>query len=175
MTALDGWENFYIIVGPSAGALIGLQFVVVTLVAERPIAATNPEAVNAYSTPGVIHFGAVLLLSALICMPWGGIGAISIVWGLMGFGGMIYTLIVGKRMRAQTVYKPVFEDWLFHVLLPVAAYAAMGAAACLAQSHERAALFIVASSSLLLLFTGIHNAWDIATYHAFTSRRKHKQ
>jgi len=36
MTLLSGWENFYVIVGSSAGALIGLQFVVVTLIAERP-------------------------------------------------------------------------------------------------------------------------------------------
>ena len=36
MTALDGWENFYVIVGSSAGALIGLQFVVLTLIAGRP-------------------------------------------------------------------------------------------------------------------------------------------
>jgi hypothetical protein len=27
MTALAGWGNFYVIVGSSAGALIGLQFV----------------------------------------------------------------------------------------------------------------------------------------------------
>ena len=35
MTALSGWENFYVIVGSSAGALIGLQFVVMTLIAIR--------------------------------------------------------------------------------------------------------------------------------------------
>jgi hypothetical protein len=32
MTALAGWENFYVIVGSSAGALIGLQFVVIILI-----------------------------------------------------------------------------------------------------------------------------------------------
>ena len=37
MTALRGWENFYVIVGSSAGALIGLQFVVMTLIAGMPI------------------------------------------------------------------------------------------------------------------------------------------
>jgi uncharacterized membrane protein len=36
MTALEGWANFYVIVGSAAGALIGLQFVVLTLIAERP-------------------------------------------------------------------------------------------------------------------------------------------
>ena len=30
------WETFYVIVGASAGALIGLQFVVLTLIAEGP-------------------------------------------------------------------------------------------------------------------------------------------
>ena len=38
MTATAGWENFYVIVGSSAGALIGLQFVVITLIADMPIA-----------------------------------------------------------------------------------------------------------------------------------------
>ena len=38
MTALAEWENFYVIVGSSAGALIGLQVVVITLISETPIA-----------------------------------------------------------------------------------------------------------------------------------------
>ncbi len=38
MTALAGWENFCVIVGSSAGALIGMQFVVITLIADMPIA-----------------------------------------------------------------------------------------------------------------------------------------
>jgi hypothetical protein len=39
MTAIAGWENFYVIVGSSAGALIGLQFVVITLLSTviRPV------------------------------------------------------------------------------------------------------------------------------------------
>ena len=37
MTPFAGWENFYVIVGSSAGALIGLQFVVITLIADMPI------------------------------------------------------------------------------------------------------------------------------------------
>ncbi len=36
MTAFNEWENFYVIVGSAAGALIGLEFVVVTLLADRP-------------------------------------------------------------------------------------------------------------------------------------------
>ncbi len=43
MTALGGWQNFYVIVGSSAGTLIGLQFVVMALVADLPRSQHSPK------------------------------------------------------------------------------------------------------------------------------------
>jgi hypothetical protein len=172
MNALDGWENFYVIVGSSAGALIGLQFVVLTLIAAAPVVRGDAQASGAFTTPSVVHFGIVLLLSAFASAPWSGIQVIALLWGLIGFGGLVYTLIVARRLRVQTIYKPVFEDWLFHILLPLAAYAAMMASACAAGAYGRQALFLVAAAALLLLFIGIHNAWDIVTYHVFVRKEK---
>src|SRR6266571_2321116 len=113
MPAFAGWENFYVIVGSSAGALIGLQFVVITLIAERP-ALRGAEASAAFATPSVVHFGVVLLLSAIVSAPWNEIATVGVFWGLMGFCGIVYAVVVILRMRAQTIYQPVFEDWLFH-------------------------------------------------------------
>jgi hypothetical protein len=96
MTALDGWENFYVIVGSSAGALIGLQFVVITLVADLPIAGSLSQATNAFTTPSVIHFGVVLLLSAIISAPWGSIAPVAILWALVGLFGLVSTIIVSR-------------------------------------------------------------------------------
>jgi hypothetical protein len=73
MSALSGWENFYVIVGSSAGALIGLQFVVITLIAEIPIEKDMERAGSAFATPTIVHFGSVLLVSAGISAPWHGI------------------------------------------------------------------------------------------------------
>jgi len=67
MTSLSGWQNFYVIVGSSAGALIGLQFVVMTLIANMPITRNDAHAGDAFTTPTVVHFGVVLLLSAACC------------------------------------------------------------------------------------------------------------
>jgi hypothetical protein len=75
-------------------------------------------------------------------------------------------------MRSQAVYQPVFEDWLFHVLLPGTAYALLAAAACVVHAHARAALFVVGAAAVLLLFIGIHNAWDTVMYHVFVARRE---
>jgi lipid-A-disaccharide synthase-like uncharacterized protein len=171
MTALNGWENFYVIVGSSAGALIGLQFVVLTLIAGRPAARGEAQAGAAFSTPSVVHFGVALLLSAVISAPWDGINAVAILCGGVGLCGIVYSVVVARRMRRQTAYKPVFEDWLFHVLLPLAAYAGLAGSAFAARPPARTALFLVGAAALMLLFTGIHNAWDTVTHLVFVQKR----
>lgn len=170
MTVLEGWENFYVIVGSSAGALIGLQFVVIRLIAGRPITRGTAQAGGAFATPSVVHFAVVLLLSALVSAPWNEITIVALLWGLVGLCGVAYVVVV-RRMRMQSAYRPVFEDWLFHVLLPLAAYTVLAISAFTAQSYARPILFLVGAAALVLLLTGIHNAWDAVTYQVFVGSR----
>ena len=164
MQPLADWDSFYVIVGSSAGALIGLQFVVMTLVAANPPKGVS-EGSAAFSTPTVVHFSVVLLLSALVRIPWQSTASAALAWGLLGLCGLVYTAAVVRRMQTQSVYQPVLEDWLFHALLPLAAYVALGASAFTAEDHPHGALLSVGGAALLLLFTGIHNAWDAVAYH----------
>ena len=173
MSELAEWESFYVIVGSAAGALIGLQFVVMTLIAERP-PLRAAEAGAAFATPTIVHFGAVLLLSALLRVPWQAIAHAASAWGLMGLGGVAYAMIIARRMRVQTTYKPDFEDWLFNVVFPLAAYAALGISAFAAPAHAGGSLFGVGAAALVLLFVGIHNAWDAVAYHVFVNRKNRK-
>jgi len=166
MTLLAGWTNFFVIVGSSAGALIGLQFVVITLVAGMPRVQKQPQAGSAYATPTIVHFSTVLLLAAALSAPWSGIKGATILWGFVGLAGMGYSAITAGHLRTH-VYRPVFEDWMFHAILPFAAYITLAASAWEALPHEHEALFAVASALVLLLFIGIHNAWDAVTYHVF--------
>ena len=175
MTALTGWQNFYVIVGSSAGALIGLQFVVIALIADMPIVRGQAQAGAAFATPTIVHFGAVLLLSGILSAPWQGVVTAAVLWGSLGLSGIVYEIIVVRRMRVQTAYRPEFEDWLFHVLLPFAAYATLAVSAYSTGSHLRDALFGIGAVALLLLFIGIHNAWDAVTYHVFVKTRDNER
>ena len=172
MTVLEGWENFYVIVGSSAGALIGLQFVVITLIAARPIGRGEVQAGGAFATPSVVHFGVVLLLSAIVSAPWDEITLVAALWGLVGLCGVVYVVVVARRMRMQSAYRPVFEDWLFHVLLPLAAYTVLATSAIAAQYYGRPVFFLVGAAALMLLLIGIHNAWDAVTYQVFVRFRQ---
>jgi hypothetical protein len=167
MSEFSGWTNFYVIVGSSAGALIGLQFVMISLIAQIPAGAGGEQAGQAFATPTIVHFSVVLLVAAILNAPWHGIVSAPVAWGAVGVCGFAYAAVVSQRMRRQSAYRPQFEDWVFHAILPLTAYGTLAASAFAAPAHLRGALFGVAGAVLLLLFIGIHNAWDAATYHVF--------
>jgi hypothetical protein len=172
MTSLAGWENFYVIIGSSAGALIGLQFVVMALVANLPRTAAQGDAGNAFATPNIVHFGTALLISGLLTAPWHDLSTPTVLLNVLGVCGVAYSLIVARRMRMQTLYRPVFEDWLCHAILPFVGYAMLATSGYEARAHPYGPMFGIAAAVLLLLFVGIHNAWDAATYHVFVMRAK---
>src|SRR2546421_8553850 len=78
------WESFYVIVGSSAAALTGLQFVVVVLGAEAR--SIGPE-VGAFGTPTVVHFCATLLISAIVSVPWRAVSNAGLALGAGGVAG----------------------------------------------------------------------------------------
>jgi len=172
MTALTEWQNVYMIFGSAAGALIGLQFVVMALIANVPRTPELAQAGKAFTTPTIVHFATVLFLSGIMCAPWRGIAPVAALWGLAGVAGTVYCVIVTRRLRRQSAYKPELQDWLFYSALPLVTYAALIASALLGFAQPRVSLFCVATIAFLLLLIGIHNAWDNVTYHVFTKNQK---
>ena len=111
-------------------------------------------------------------LSALVRVPWDSPALLGWVCALLGCAGVVYALVTAWRMRRQTAYKPDGEDWLFHALLPLMAYALLAISAFAGFAHPREALFGIGAATLLLLFDGIHNAWDAAFYSVLMMRNQ---
>lgn len=166
-TALAAWQSFYVIVGSSAGALIGLQFVVMTLIADRD-QRTSVDTLNAFGTPTVVHFGGALLVSALASVPWGSSRGPALVFAACGVAGTAYGGVVVRRARRQTEYAPVWQDWVWYMAVPSVAYLVLAGSALFLAAGHLAALSVIAAAALLLLFVGIHNAWDTVTHLVMT-------
>jgi hypothetical protein len=162
--ALGGWEDFYLIVGSAAAALTGLQFVVITLVSEAQSRPTSTGALGAFATPTIVHFCAALFVSVVMCAPWPQLSEPAFVIGAGGAVGLAYTGIVVLRATRQTAYQMVAEDWIWHVTLPLVAYGVQLVAGFLLSRATVVASFAIAGSSLLLVYIGIHNAWDTSTF-----------
>ena len=173
LSPLIAWESFYVITGSAAAALTGLQFVVIVL--STQLNRGSSEANRAFGTPTIVHFGMVLALAALLSAPWPSLGMVAWILGGCGCAGLLYAVVVLQTARRQTDYQPVLEDWVWHFLLPPLADAILLGAAFQLTRHPTGALFAVGGTVLLLLFVGIHNAWDAATFMALQPRQQRER
>jgi len=163
-SALEAWANFYVIVGSSAAGLTGLQFVVLTLIAQAGVARGREESISAFGSPNVVHFCAALLVAAILSAPWHTYVRAGVPVSACGVAGVYYSVIVLIRAHRQQSYQPVLEDWVWHTILPFLAYGALTVAGAALAARSTGALFVIGSAELLLVFIGIHNAWDTVTY-----------
>jgi hypothetical protein len=155
------WETFYVIVGSAAGALTGLMFVVIALIADFGGTARQ---LDAFGTPTVVHFGNVLLVSAIMAAPWPSAAAARLPLLIFGICGVAYMGVVLRRARRQPDYHPVLEDWLFHGALPLASHTVIAVGAAVLPGRQTSALFAIGGGTVLLLFVALHNSWDTVTY-----------
>jgi hypothetical protein len=162
---LKDWDNFYVITGSSAAGLTGLTFVVIALSADAK--RVNMRGLRAYVTPTIVHFGAVLALAAYLSMPHQNVLSLSLGFGAAGIAGLLYVAGIAATIgRISSEYIPVREDWIWNVILPAIVYGALLATALLIWRRPEPSMYGVAAVSLLLMFIGIHNAWDIAVWNA---------
>lgn len=161
----SAWNSFYIMIGSAAAALTGLMFVVITLISDNKRGATE-DGVSTFSTPTVVHFSCALFVSALMSAPFRSLLPIAIILGAAGAAGMFHIVRIAVRTSKLETYHPDSEDWTWNVLLPFLAYAAIAIGGIALHVDPVRALYAPAAAVTLLIFIGIHNAWDVVTYLA---------
>lgn len=162
---LTAWSSFYIMTGSSAAALVGLMFVVISLIRVREME-TARDGISTFSTPTVMHFGAVLLISAVLSAPWHTLFYATLSLGAIGLFGLTYIIRIAYRATRFLEYRADLEDWIWYTVLPFLAYGAILAGAIALWILTAKALFVVGGGVVLLLLIGIRNAWDVVTFLA---------
>ena len=166
-SVLSAWDNFYVILGSAAAGLTGLQFVVVTLIAETHMRRSQRD-IDAWGTPTVVHFSMVLLVSALLSAPWQDLADPAEWIALAGIAGLVYSLITRRRIRVQSraegAYQPALEDVIWYRIVPSIAYVALLLSGIWLYGHHARALYAIAGVVLALLLIAIRNAWDTITF-----------
>ena len=172
LSPIKAWESFYVIVGSAGAALTGLQFVVLTLIGESRMVRSSQATLSAFGTPNVVHFCAALLISCVLSAPWTSLTRAGIAVAFCGALGVVYSLVVLRRTTRQSLYRPVLEDWVWHIFLPTLAYSTIFVSGLILRRNPGETLFFLGGASLLLVFIGIHNAWDTVTFVAAQEARR---
>lgn len=164
---LQGWHDFFLLIGGASATLMGLVFVSATVAASIPNDKLGPlETRQLWATPVLAAFLRVLVFSAIGLFP---------EHSMLTFGAIVGTLstldcvrwvqvIVTLRRHQAKVGDLELSDWWWQSIAPALASVAMAAfSARLAGGHPHA-MFGLASAAILHLSIGIHNAWDSAEY-----------
>lgn len=162
----SAWANFYVITGSSSAALTGLVFVVVTLVAGRREQPATSEGTSVFTSPTVVHFCAAFLISGIFAAPWPSPGLAGTAIGLTGIFGVLLLVRVIYRARRISSYRADLSDWIWFVGLPMIAYIVLLVGGFMLVHAPMPSSFAIGAGTLLLIFVGIHNAWDVVTYLA---------
>jgi hypothetical protein len=160
------WENFYLIIGPSAAALIGLLFVVVTLTSglERSKAQWGQ---TLFMTPIVFHYVVVLVMSAMAATPHLHRPAASALVGVAAVAGFAYCLriIIGMRARS-TEAPPHWSDIYCYAYAPAVLYVLLAVSAAALWRGLWFGEHLLAATLMGLLLMSIRNSWDLITWLA---------
>jgi hypothetical protein len=153
--ALQGWHEFYELIGSAAAALLGAMFVVASI-GSGFLTQDRAGEVRLFLTPTVVQLSTVLFGCALALVPSLGWKSLSVMFGLGGMSGFVYSLIVGTNIRRELE----LSDRLWYAGAPIAAYLLITVAACMAWNLIAGSLEVLAGAMALLLAAGIRNAWD---------------
>jgi hypothetical protein len=157
------WENYYLLIGSAAGALIGLMFVVTTLTAGIDASRVSRGA-KVYITPIVFHFSVVLIVSAISAVPKIPLPAAGVLLASCAAIGIVYSAATTARLsRPGSEDPPNWSDKWFYGILPTVAYLGLAGAASAVWLGSGIASYAVGATMLVLLLIGIRNACDLAT------------
>jgi hypothetical protein len=156
---LERWHDFYVLTGTAAAALVALLFVA-TSIGAGFLTTQRAAATRTYMSPVVVHFTAVLFVSAMALVPSHTRASFAVVIGLTGAAGMVYSGVILIRLIRH--HAADVTDRLGYGAVPLVAYAAALAAAGLALTGSEAGPDVLAGGLIALLIVNVRNAWDLA-------------
>lgn len=157
----SGWENFFLMAGGAAAVLIGLIFVVISLIQDRPRSQVLAGS-KLYMGPIVLGVSFVLALSAAALAPgisrceFAAITGAMALWGLVR--GVMSIVGIGRLTKVH------WTDIWFYGVYPSVIYLALGVVAFalwMGWWWAQKALAAVVTLGLLL---AIRNEWDLITW-----------
>jgi hypothetical protein len=160
----EDWGEFYLLAGSAAAVLIGLIFVVISLMQDRSRTSVLSGA-KLYMGPIVLGVSFVLALSAAALTPGIKRETFAVIAGILAVWGLIRGL-----MSIAGIYRVRHEvhwtDIWFYGVVPSGVYIALGIVAFAIWTEMPWAKTGVAALIMAELLLAIRNEWDLITWIA---------
>jgi hypothetical protein len=154
---MSPWHEFYMLVGATAGVLIGLIFVVISISADHTMEG-DEHRIRVFVTPVLTHFAALLFLALAM------LAAVSdperaVALGLIGCAGLAYSANIA--LVAPRVIPAEQRHPLWYAGLPILAYSCLLVSAVAFAAGVGVADEAGAIASVILLVTALRISWMV--------------
>jgi hypothetical protein len=162
----EGWGEFYLLAGSAAAVFIGLIFVVVTLMQDRPRSMIQSGS-RLYMGPVVLHVSFVLALSAAALIPEISSHSMGFLCASVAISGSVRgAMSIAGIRRLTGEDAPHWTDVWFYGVIPTVVYVLLGAVSAGFWADKGWAPYGVATIVTALLLVTIRNEWDLVTWLA---------
>jgi hypothetical protein len=160
---VEEWGEFHLLAGSAAAVLIGLIFVVISLMQDRSRSSVLSGA-RLYMGPIVLGLSFVLVLSAAALTPHIGRQCLAVIIAIVALWGLARGIMSSIGIhRLKEVH---WTDFWFYGVIPTTLYLALGVVAFSFWNDwtwEEYGLAVVVTGILL---SAIRNEWDLITWIA---------
>jgi hypothetical protein len=160
---LHDWHDFHVLIGTASATLVGLMFVAASI-GSSIFNEQNRAALQAFISPTVVHFSAILFTSLLVTIPTHGWYTLGGLLAAGGLAGMIYCGSLLVRIVIRSSFDVDLSDRLFYALIPLLGYLLLFISAALLLMRSAAGVELIAAALLTLLLASIRNAWDMTVW-----------
>ena len=160
---LEGWHEFYALLGTAAAALVALLFVAASIGAGY-MSAERRGPTRTFTSPIVFHYTFVLFLSLAALVPIHSDNSLAALIGVSSAVALVYSAFILAGVLRSTVRD--LDDRLAYGATPIAAYFASLAAAFFIFERSPVGPPLLAGALVLLLLVNIRNAWDLTVFFA---------
>jgi hypothetical protein len=167
---LETWHEFFVLLGTAGLTLTGLLFVVISL-GPRVAADRHATGVRAFVSPNAVFFTATLVVSSLFLVPGLSMRMIGVLLCFGAGASLVYLAYTRGHQQWRDNKLPML-DWIWFVGLPFLNYLLLLFAGVGLLVEVSFAMYGVATGLVLLVITGIRNAWDLVLW---TAQQQHKE
>lgn len=154
---MPNWDNFYLLIGGTAGTLIGLILVVLSFGADHAKAGDEDRR-RIFVAPVLVLFASLLLIALAMLAPVSNLVRAGVL-GLIGCAGLGYA--ANLALLAQKQIQAAEREPLWDAVLPITAYVCLLVSAAAWALTASFAGLIGAIASVILLATALRNGWTI--------------
>ncbi|HEV7164171.1 MAG TPA: hypothetical protein VGO35_02130 [Gammaproteobacteria bacterium] len=164
---MDKWSDFIFLCGSSAAGLTGLMFIAVTF-GSRLLNKDKLDRIDIFLSAICFHFVHAFILCCVASIPalspqvLGAVIVLTTAWRLAKMP-RAFRLI---KISAEEDKEVEFSDWIITGVAPSCIYLLLIAAGAAFIFSAPWAMYLFATSLILLLFLGMRGAWDMILWTA---------